>query len=72
MTPSRALVLLLVAVQSLLTAAWVLRPNDDGRVVLVLTREHGLHSSDVPVVVLWFVVVAGCAWVWTQTGRRDR
>lgn len=71
MTPARVVVLLLAGVQSLLTAAWVLRANDDGPVVLVLTTEHGLHSSDVPVVVLWVVVMLGCAWVWWNSPPDD-
>ena len=35
----------------------------EGRVILVLSSEHGIHSGDLPVVLAWLVGMAGCVWV---------
>ena len=36
--------------------------SGQGRVILVLSSEHGVHSGDVPVLLAWFIGVVGCAW----------
>lgn len=35
----------------------------EGRVILVLSATHGVHSGDVPVVIAWFAGMLGCAWI---------
>ena len=35
----------------------------EGRVILVLSAAHGVHSGDVPVLLAWVVGLAGCAWI---------
>ncbi|CAN5373663.1 hypothetical protein BH09ACT12_BH09ACT12_33230 [soil metagenome] len=38
----------------------------EGRVLVVLTSTHGVHSGDVPVVLAWLVGMIGCAWIALQ------
>jgi hypothetical protein len=54
-----------VAVALAAAAAWVLidRPHE-GRVVLTLTRDHGVHTTDV------FAIIP-LLWAWWMLARRN-
>lgn len=37
--------------------------DGQGRVILALTSEHGVHAGDLPVVLAWLIGMLGCAWL---------
>jgi len=39
----------------------------DGRVLLTVTADHGLHDGDVPVLAAWLLGMVGCAWLWRDS-----
>jgi hypothetical protein len=66
----RLLLATAIATHCLLAAAFVLTDGpQSSRVILRLTTEHGVHASDVPIILIWAVGTAALAALWL---RRDR
>lgn len=57
----RLLIAIIVLTHTLVALAFVVTDGPaDSPVVLELTSAHGVHSSDVPIIVLWLVGVCAC------------
>ena len=37
--------------------------DGEGRVILVLSSEHGIHTGDLPVMLAWLLGMGGCVWL---------
>ena len=39
------------------------RRDGEGRVILALSSEHGVHVGDLPALAAWGIGMLGCAWL---------
>jgi hypothetical protein len=67
----RLLIAIVVVTHTAIALAFVLTDGPDGSpVVLKVSSTHGIHGSDVPILVLWLTGVSACVGLTTRHWRR--